>query len=330
MPNFPSILSPPDLDRIITAVERLPRPPEDEFNLGQIIYNEHIEWEHLFEAHRFAAGQVIFYEDDPGESAYVIREGNLAIVKGDFTSPVILGCRGKGETIGEMALLEEEPRSAAAVALEESLLMEIKRDNFFVLLKESRRFTESILQLLSMRVREASNAFESATLEKIQDPLTELYNRRYMEIMFNHELQRADRAEYPVSLIMMDIDHFKQINDTYGHPAGDQVLRCLATLIKSQIRRADIACRYGGEEFLIILPETSLEVATKRAETLRQGFAELSIEHDGQLMRGKLSLGVATFPDHAQTPQQLIQTADQALYAAKTGGRNQVVVAPAS
>jgi diguanylate cyclase (GGDEF)-like protein len=226
-----------------------------------------------------------------------------------------------------MALLEEAPRSAAAVALETSLLMEIDRDNFFVLLKNSRRFTENILRLLSMRLREASDAIESATLEKIQDPLTELYNRRYMENMLSHELQRANHAGYPVSLIMMDIDHFKQLNDTYGHLAGDAVLRRLAALMKSQIRRADIACRYGGEEFIIILPETKLEVAAERAETLRKVFAEMTIAHEGQALRSKVSLGVAAYPDHAETPLQLIQMADTALYAAKTGGRNRVVVA---
>jgi diguanylate cyclase (GGDEF)-like protein len=330
MSNFSSILSPPDLDRIVTAVEALPSHPEEDISLGQLIFHQHEEWAHLFQQRQVEAGRVVFCEDDPGDSAFIILSGRLAIVRGDFSAPVILGCRILEESIGEMALLEEATRSASVVALEPSRLMEINRENFFELLKESPEFTRGILRLFSMRLRESSLAVESATLEKIQDPLTELYNRRYMEIMLRHELQRAERAGYPVGLILMDIDHFKKINDTYGHPAGDQVLRCLATLMKSQVRRTDIACRYGGEEFLIILPETSLEVASERAESLRQGFAELSIEHDGHLMRGKLSLGVATFPYHAQSPQQLIQTADQALYAAKTGGRNQVVVATAS
>jgi diguanylate cyclase (GGDEF)-like protein len=126
---------------------------------------------------------------------------------------------------------------------------------------------------------------------------------------------------------MMDIDHFKQLNDTYGHPAGDAVLRRLASLIKSQIRRADIACRYGGEEFVIILPETKLEVAAERAETLRKVFAELVIAHGGQEMRSRISLGVAVYPVNAETSQELIQIADKALYAAKARGRNCMVVA---
>ena len=129
-----------------------------------------------------------------------------------------------------------------------------------------------------------------------------------------------------VSLVMMDIDHFKKLNDTYGHLAGDEVLRILAKLIKSQVRRADIACRYGGEEFLIILPETELNVAVERAETLRLGFAQLSIEYGEQVIQSSLSLGVAVFLGD-ESSRKLIQRADLALYEAKNRGRNQVVLA---
>jgi diguanylate cyclase (GGDEF)-like protein len=327
MLNPPAFLSHADLDRMIAAVSRLPKSSGEDVSLGHLIYIEQARWAQLFESCHVEAGEVMFFEDDPGESAYTIKSGKLAIVKGDLSAPVVLGCRRRGETIGEMALLDGAPRSATAVALENSLLMEINRENFFVLLKRSRRFTENILHLLSIRLREASDALESATLEKIQDPLTELYNRRYMESMLSHELQRANHAGYPVSLIMIDIDHFKQLNDTYGHPAGDAVLRRLASLMKSQIRRADIACRYGGEEFVIILPETKLVVAAERAETLCKVFAEMVIAHGGQEMRSQLSLGVAAYPLNAQTSQELIQIADRALYAAKVGGRNRVVVA---
>jgi diguanylate cyclase (GGDEF)-like protein len=320
-------LSHADLDRIVTAVARLPKSSGEEVSLGHLIYIEHARWSQLFEPRQFEAGEVVFFEDDPGESAYTIKSGKLAIVKGDLSAPIVIGCRQRGETIGEMALLERAPRSATVISLEDSSLMEINRDNFFVLLKRSRRFTENILRLLSRRLREASDAIEVATLEKIQDPLTALYNRRYMESMLSHELQRANHAGYPVSLIMLDIDHFKQLNDTYGHLAGDAVLRRLADLMKSQIRRADIACRYGGEEFVIILPETKLEVAAERAETLRKDYAELIVEHHGQHMRSKLSAGVAAYPLTAEAPQELIRVADTALYAAKARGRNCVVVA---
>ncbi len=322
-----SQVTPVDLDRILSAMDQLPTASEEEIILGQLIYHQYAQWSHLFEKCKFEAGQVIFAEGDPGDSAFIIMSGKLAVIKGDISSPIVLGCRIKEQSIGEMALLEESPRSATVVVLEPATLMEFNRQNFQVLIKESASFTQGILRILSMRLREASEAVEIATVEKIQDPLTSLYNRRYMETMLTHELQRAERAGYPVSLIMMDIDHFKKLNDTYGHPAGDEVLRHLAVQMKSQVRRADVACRYGGEEFLIILPETPLDVAAVRAERLRAAFAELLIEYEGQVIQGKLSLGVAVHPHDAETPAQLIQAADTALYAAKTGGRNQVVIA---
>ena len=320
-------LAPGDLSRIIAAVEQLPETLNAEIVLGQLIYHQYQKWGHLFEKREFSAGQVIFAENDPGHSAYIILSGRLAVIKGDLSKPIVLGCRVKEQSVGEMALLEESSRSATVVALDSVALMEIDRQNFYVLLKESLSFTQSILRMLSVRLREASQAVESATLEKIQDPLTGLYNRRYMEHVLRHEMQRADRADYSVSLVMMDIDHFKNLNDTYGHSAGDEVLRHLALLMQSQVRRADVACRFGGEEFLVILPETPVDVAAERAEKLRAAFADASIEYEGQIMQGKLSLGVASFPAHAKTPEQLIRAADTALYAAKNGGRNRVILA---
>jgi diguanylate cyclase (GGDEF)-like protein len=321
------LLSPSELDRIISAIDRLPEAYNDEAILGEQIFWQHTQWAHLFTEKKYDAGQVIYVENDPGDSAFIIMSGKLAAIRGDFSSPVILGCREKGQSIGEMALLDGLPRSASVVALEPMVLMEISRSNFHIMIKEEPSFAQNILRLLSVRLREASEAIENVTVEKIQDPLTSLYNRRYMEIMFGHELQRARRAEYPVSIIMMDIDHFKNLNDTYGHPAGDEVLRSLAKLIKQQVRSTDIACRYGGEEILIILPETALEVAAERAEVLRAAFSETAIEYGGQVMQSSISLGVAVFPLHGENSKQLIQGADLALYAAKNDGRNRVNLA---
>jgi diguanylate cyclase (GGDEF)-like protein len=226
-----------------------------------------------------------------------------------------------------MAVLEGLPRSASVVALKPLYLYEINRENFNQLLKASPTFSQGIMRLLSARLREASNAVQRETLEKVRDPLTGLYNRHYMNSTLEHELQRANRAQYPVSLIMIDLDKFKQLNDTFGHLAGDQMLQSLGSLVQSQVRLADIACRYGGEEFLIILPETHIEVAVQRAETIRSAFAELRVSYEDQTLQGTLSVGVANFPDHGLTPEQVVQAADSALYAAKANGRNQVMIA---
>jgi diguanylate cyclase (GGDEF)-like protein len=148
-----------------------------------------------------------------------------------------------------------------------------------------------------------------------------------MEETLNKELDRAEREAYPVSLIMMDIDCFKCLNDTFGHKAGDQVLQALGKLMHAQIRRGDVACRSGGEEFLIIMPKASLSAAHQRAETIRAAFAALRIDYGDQVLQATLSLGVATYPEHGMTADQLVQATDSALYAAKKAGRNRVILA---
>jgi diguanylate cyclase (GGDEF)-like protein len=130
---------------------------------------------------------------------------------------------------------------------------------------------------------------------------------------------------------MLDVDHFKCFNDDFGHDAGDALLRDMGTFLKSTGRQTDIACRFGGEEFFIILPETSLVAAAQKAELVRENFKGLSIMHQGRLLRrATISLGVAAFPEHGSTVQILVQTADKALYQAKEEGRDRVVVAAVS
>jgi diguanylate cyclase (GGDEF)-like protein len=163
----------------------------------------------------------------------------------------------------------------------------------------------------------------------ITDALTGLYNRRYLDETLRRELLRAERAKLPVAVIMLDVDHFKRFNDTYGHDAGDAVLRSLAGLMQKHARGGDILCRYGGEEFAMIMPEMSCAAAAQRAERLLEATRLLTVEHGGRpLGRVTLSAGVALFPDHGAEGPALLQAADSALYAAKKAGRDRVVVAP--
>lgn len=177
------------------------------------------------------------------------------------------------------------------------------------------------LSLANLRLR------EQLKVEAIRDPLTDLYNRRYMEVSLTREWARAERHGHAVAIIMLDIDHFKQFNDTYGHSAGDVVLKELAALLKRHVRTEDIACRYGGEEFLLILPEVRLEVAKYRSEELRVLAHELGITYQGQLLSITISLGLAVFPQHGHDLTEVIQKADKALYQAKNQGRDRVVAA---
>jgi diguanylate cyclase (GGDEF)-like protein len=162
--------------------------------------------------------------------------------------------------------------------------------------------------------------------ESIRDPLTDLFNRRYLDETLPREIRRAARAQDALSIIMIDVDHFKEFNDKFGHEAGDSMLQALARHLDSRTRGQDIACRYGGDEFLIVLPGASLEVACERAERLREETRSLQIQQDPPSHASvRLSLGVSCFPDHGSSTTALIRAADLALYRAKSQGRNQVV-----
>ena len=162
----------------------------------------------------------------------------------------------------------------------------------------------------------------------VRDPLTGLFNRRYMEESMERELIRAERQGKEVGVIMMDIDHFKRFNDTFGHDGGDALLRNLGKFLQKHVRSSDIACRYGGEEFTLILPEASLEVTRQRAEQIKTTVKDLRA-HQGQKVLDPitLSLGVAVFPGHGATHRALLQAADVALYRAKETGRDRVCLA---
>jgi len=169
---------------------------------------------------------------------------------------------------------------------------------------------------------------DALRLLALHDSLTGLYNRRYMEDALNRELHRAKRSGKPVSMIMIDIDHFKRFNDTFGHDAGDYVLSAIAKSITRNIRPSDLACRYGGEELAIVLVEAGFECAMERAEKLRIAIRETSLTHrDQTLPAPTASFGVAVYPRHGENLTDFMKAADQALYRAKQEGRDRVCAA---
>lgn len=158
------------------------------------------------------------------------------------------------------------------------------------------------------------------------DPLTKLFNRTFFSTKLEEEFQRAVRYNTPLSLIVIDIDHFKPINDTHGHQAGDAYLESLSELIERTVRQVDTVARYGGEELVVILPHTAREGAMIAAERLRRTVADHEVSFEGQAIRCTISLGVASYQEgSAYSVEELLQAADRAMYEAKEGGRNQVV-----
>ena len=169
---------------------------------------------------------------------------------------------------------------------------------------------------------------ESLRQQSIRDILTGLFNRRYMQESLERELSRAEREKISVGMIMLDIDNFKDFNDVYGHDGGDALLRQLGSFLLKKTRGGDIACRYGGEEFVVVLPSASLENTRIRAEEIRKGVKDLLVYHLGKPMRNcTLSLGVTAFPERGTTSESLLKSADNALYIAKGEGRDRVVAA---
>ncbi len=162
--------------------------------------------------------------------------------------------------------------------------------------------------------------------QAIHDGLTGLYTRRYLEGVLEQELSRSVQTERAVSLLMLDIDHFKHFNDFHGHLAGDAFLQALGDLLKRSTRAGDTACRYGGEEFVVVMPGATLKEATAAGERLRLALEHTTITYRGTILQTTLSVGVATFPIHATDGYDLLHCADQAMYAAKRGGRNRVAV----
>jgi len=257
----------------------------------------------------------------PPTECWALRRGqvHLAIGQERWCPHVVDDGRGyaclpllaHGETLGILHLLDGaagKDKADEARMAEKCKLAEILADNIG-------------LGIANLRLRESMRNLS------IRDPLTGLFNRRYMEEALAQELHRAARNGEQIAVIMIDIDHFKEFNDSFGHDGGDAVLRALGGFFRRHVRGSDIACRYGGEEFILILSPSTAEGAGQRAEKIREDAGLLSVNHaDRDLGAITLSLGVAIFPDHASEVVEIVKAADVALYQAKRNGRNRVVM----
>jgi diguanylate cyclase (GGDEF)-like protein len=218
----------------------------------------------------------------------------------------------KGDVIGLLHL-----RGRPATARAEALGM----------IADLREMSSQLSELLSLSISNLRLS-ESLSIQSIRDPLTGLFNRRYMEETLQREIYRASRKQHEIGVVMADIDHFKRFNDLHGHAAGDLVLTQLAGLLKTRLRGTDIACRYGGEEFVFVFIESSLEDTVARASELKEEVKGLRLSYEGQEIGPiALSMGVSAYPASGNRPEELLRAADAALYRAKQAGRDRVVSA---
>lgn len=190
-------------------------------------------------------------------------------------------------------------------------------------IREDLRASERTLsqQLSDIKVLQAKLQEQAS-----RDPLTGLYNRRFMDTIAGREIARCDRDNQYMAVMMIDVDHFKTVNDTYGHAGGDEVLKMLSALFLEKVRTTDVPCRYGGEEFLLLLPGMTAEIAMVRANQWRSTFAERTVQFCGVPIQCTISVGVAIYPNHGESMEALTRCADLALYRAKKQGRNRVIL----
>ncbi|MBB3221142.1 diguanylate cyclase [Pseudoduganella umbonata] len=252
---------------------------------------------------------------------WALRKGTQHFTHGDEGT---LACRHVAESGARL------PRICVPLVTQGNVIGFITAEGMALGQDDSATERAWIMQLSEQVALALSNVQLRASLrhQSVIDPLTQLYNRRYLDETLKRELARAVRRGAPLAVIMLDLDHFKRVNDTFGHEAGDLLLRHVGTLLLQSIRGSDVACRYGGEELILLLPDCSLEHATARAGRLRQQIRALNLAVNKDVLTASASFGVAAYPVHGDTPEALLQAADAAMYAAKHGGRDRVDVAP--
>ncbi len=273
---------------------------------------------------------------EPGQKnlyLYIILTGRLIVyIENDSSmTPVYLET---GQTVGEMSVIDSSPTSAKVDAVAYTRLLKISEEKFWRLIDVSHQFAKNMLLLLANRMRmddsiiresiSLKNRFEEQTT---LDPLTTLNNRRWLDTNFPKIINRCNYGQQPLSIMMVDIDHFKGVNDTYGHLVGDEVLRVVAEIIKNSIRPNDFSCRYGGEEFIVIFPGTSHENAMIPAERLRLRIEEKTKEValEKNIPAVTISGGIGSRSEESQDQESIVKVADQNLYKAKESGRNKII-----
>ncbi|MFZ2541943.1 MAG: GGDEF domain-containing protein [Gallionella sp.] len=295
-----------------------------------------------------AAGECLLQPDEPNHFIYLIFEGKLGVhlaspkplapeilppqTKDVDTQSLILATLSVGECVGELSLVDGMPPSALVVATVPTRVLSIPHDTVWSLVDQSHVIAKNLLHIFASRLRSDNRALiDSRTIRKrfqqqaSVDALTGLHNRHWMMDAFPRTMHRCLFNKNPFAIMMCDIDHFKRVNDTHGHLAGDIALQIVARCMTKHLRPHDLMVRYGGEEFSVLLPDTDSQQANIAAERLRTAIADTAIHGDDFSFQVTISIGI-TSTQHEEKLETLIGKADQALYRAKEQGRNRVVI----
>ena len=282
------------------------------------------------EVRELAPGEHLLNLGVVNQYMFILLSGRCGVYLESTSEPLIY--LEPGQAAGEMPLMDGSPTSANVVATKTTRVLVIEETNFWRLIRASHQFSTNLLLLFSSRLRKnATSLCESAEKQRrfeseaMTDGLTGLYNRRWLDQKLWRLMQRHMRQDSPLCLIMIDVDHFKKFNDSHGHLAGDAALCAVGQVLFKHLRPLDLAIRYGGEEFTVIFPETSIQGAKIAANRLRVAISEMDITGpDNKLLpRVTVSIGLAEM-NIDDMPQTLIKRADSALYMAKENGRDRV------
>jgi len=275
---------------------------------------------------------VVMQAGTENNQAFVLLAGTLGVLlTEDGTDPVTIYLH-PGESVGEISVVDGRPVSADVIAKEPSILLRIDGPVFWSLVEKSIQFARNIMSMLAFRVRSGNVTIADSIRRQREyrqratvDSLTNLRNRSWFDDALERQLKLAASRHHPMSLIILDIDNFKSVNDTYGHVVGDHVLTAVGSILNSSVRPTDLSARYGGEEFVIILPDTPLSPAIQIAERLRQQMESrnIRVENCEDTIKVTISLGVA-MSEEGEAPRAFVDRADQALYHAKDEGKNKV------
>ncbi len=276
-------------------------------------------------------GELLLSPGTRNEHVFVVLSGKLNVHVGSPDAS-ILATVEVGACAGEMSIIEDRDPSAYVIAAEPTHLLVIHQTILWNMVNASHEFSKNLLVVLSERVRshnqfiaESIGDWRQSELNATTDALTGLGNRHAMEGTFPRELKRCASSEYPVSLIMIDVDRFKTFNDQFGHVAGDRALSAVAHVLKEQFRTKDLLARYGGDEFAVLLPEVSEKEALEIAERIRTAVSGSTSDGSDSLIRVPVEVSIGVAELEAQgTYESLLKSADAALYRAKDAGRNTV------
>ena len=286
-------------------------------------------------------GKTIFKEGDEGKTLFIVKSGKISIsIRLSDGKEREITEFSSGDFFGEMSIFENAPRSATCHTKEKSILLSLHESDFFKLIKDHSYIAIKImyrmLTITSQRLRDTSEFLsdmvvwgEKATKRAVTDELTGVYNRRFLDGALENYFVTSKNKSKPLSLIMVDLDYFREINERYGNKTGDHVILAVVDVFKKYLRQHDIIARYGGDEFTVLLPDTGIDDVRGIAENICKEVRVLDLLKGFECPINKVTIsqGIASFPEHADNIKTLLEKADQALYRAKKEGRNRVSIA---